>query len=458
MTHHGTAGSGKICQVRDGDPQRAIEEFAASLDALRRHAGTPSFARISSFSKKRRTVAKEAPSPLPLPKSTASDAVQGKRLPTIATVLAFVEACQLFADDAGMVTERARFDLANWQHRWREVRALRDGAQRPVTEMPEITGPQEDFGGADNIADEDTDVLRDEPLTVHSIPARYRDQTDLMIAHIARRAGIYSIELEAVLISEGQARRSAERAALGMLEDQVTHLGDVYDPPPLRRRNALLLADVYFEADAPFRAGENPENWEPEGDVLTKYVQALLAAEVEYHGPVRLNFTQKTQLAEVYEHIGFWMTGYGLYAHAAFAFQRAALLHYQLEDPAAQERCQLWLARALRRQLPLTRRLPGYVADLLCGYGYRPFRMLPWMVTYVALCAVLLIVTSDLSASTALQLSVLNFFRPAGLGDTEGLVPVGRAILMIESLVGALWVVIFAVLFSRRALRIGGNR
>ncbi|MFI1465464.1 ATP-binding protein [Nocardia carnea] len=109
----------------DDEAQQSIEDLAAALADLRIHAGKPSFARIQSLSKLRGSdsaVGKAAS----LPSTTASDAVRGKRLPSAATVLAFVDACRRAAYEDGIVIDSQRFEPAMWQQRWRMARDLQD--------------------------------------------------------------------------------------------------------------------------------------------------------------------------------------------------------------------------------------------------------------------------------------------------------------------------------------------
>ncbi|MFI6573995.1 hypothetical protein [Nocardia fluminea] len=110
--------------------QHAIAGFAAALAELRVESGKPSFATLHKLSEKLASEKSEDPRKKPggrrwaLPSSTACDAVKGTRLPALATVLAFVEACQLAAHEQGIPIAPSRFDATKWKHRWGAVANL----------------------------------------------------------------------------------------------------------------------------------------------------------------------------------------------------------------------------------------------------------------------------------------------------------------------------------------------
>lgn len=110
--------------------QQAIAGFAAALAELRVESGKPSFATLHKLSEKLAREKSEDPHKKPggrpwaLPSSTACDAVKGTRFPALATILAFVEACQLAAHEQGIPIASSRFDAAEWKHRWGAVANL----------------------------------------------------------------------------------------------------------------------------------------------------------------------------------------------------------------------------------------------------------------------------------------------------------------------------------------------
>ncbi|MFI9534134.1 hypothetical protein ACIG56_12900 [Nocardia fusca] len=430
-----------------GDTQRAIEDFAAALADLHSLAGKPSFARIQNLSKLRDTDS-FAGRAISLPSTTASDAIRGKRLPSIATVLAFVDACHRAAAEDGMVVDAARFDLPLWQQRWRAVRDLRDANAETATTGPENTGG----GGsaAQPVGDEEQ---------VRAIPVA-ADVRPLITEH----AQAYAHEVDTFRDEPHTRRQELEQRSLEKLHDMASLALECYDPPGARRiRNNLVLADIYFEAGAVLDVAsmsEQPDPHEPRKprpEVPAEYFAALLAAEVEFHGPVRLNYTEKSLLADLYERVGEWMLKYELFTHSAFAYKRAAIVHYQNEETAAQERCELASARARRAALPVGLRNLGMPsADLLGGFGYLPFRMLGWILAQLVLFTLLFVfVSGERSAATMVHAVIINFFSPLGLGDTSELSGAERLVLVIESFAGTLSVLVFVVLLARRFLRTG---
>lgn len=99
------------------DERRAIEEFTAELAAFRIDCGKPSFRRMESLTKKRNRgqVTGQA-----LPRATASDAINAKKLPAVAVVIAFVESCKDAAQEDGLVLNEhdpRRLTLW-WQSKW----------------------------------------------------------------------------------------------------------------------------------------------------------------------------------------------------------------------------------------------------------------------------------------------------------------------------------------------------
>ncbi|WP_062998499.1 hypothetical protein [Nocardia jinanensis] len=427
-----------------GGAQRAIEDFAAALADLRNHAGKPSFARIQNLSKLRDTDS-SAGRAISLPSTTASDAIRGKRLPSIATVLAFVDACRRAAVEDGMVVDAPRFDLAMWQQRWRAARDIRDAdTEAPTTD----TAGTDDSGLASDPTDDE------EPRRTATAGADVR-------ALITEYAQSYAQDVDGFYAEPRTHRRYLEEGSLEKLHDLVSLVLEVYDPPSTRRiRNNLVLADIYFEADSVrdvASVSPQPGATEPRPGIPAEYFAALLAAEVEFHGPVRLNYTEKSLLAEFYERAGEWMLKYGLFTHAAFAYRRAAIVHYQNEEAGQQERCELLSARSQCNALP-----PGFqklamsTVDILCGYGYLPARMLSWMVIQIIVFAALLVfLTGAVSVSTTVQAAFINYFTPLGIGDTGDFSGAAQLLLVIESFTGTLSVLVFAVLLARRFLRVG---
>lgn len=93
-----------------GAREELIEAFAEDLRQLRQDVGQPSFRDLESCADK---VGR------PLPRTTASDLVRGRRLPPKSNVvIAFVMACRHYAEKNGIpVPDRAR-EVHSWQDAW----------------------------------------------------------------------------------------------------------------------------------------------------------------------------------------------------------------------------------------------------------------------------------------------------------------------------------------------------
>lgn len=128
--------------------QQAIAGFAAALAELRVESGKPSFVALQRLSEKLAREKSEDPRKKPggrvraLPSSTAWDAVNGTRLPALATALAFVEACRLAAHEQGIPIAPSRFDATQWKHRWGAVANL-----HTLQPQPAPTDPLNDLDG-----------------------------------------------------------------------------------------------------------------------------------------------------------------------------------------------------------------------------------------------------------------------------------------------------------------------
>jgi hypothetical protein len=191
---------------------------------------------------------------------------------------------------------------------------------------------------------------------------------------------------------------------------------------------------------------------------------ALLAAEVELRGPLRLSRTQNIRLADTYEQLGHRLLSAELPGqkaktflpgHAAMALLRASGLHALNEDIDAQDRCGLALARARRTATyPAWRRSTGWASDLLCGYGYRPFQLLGWIAAQLLLFTVVLWLTTPIPITTSLHMCLINFLNPLGLGDLEEVGRAGRPLLIIEAYAGSVSTSVFFALLVRRWFRL----
>ncbi|MEU8894845.1 potassium channel family protein [Nocardia sp. NPDC048505] len=246
-----------------------------------------------------------------------------------------------------------------------------------------------------------------------------------------------------------------EEQLLDSMNTYVELLIDVY----VRARISAMGDRTVFE-QIYLTAAEEWKNVAAEPDLpnvekLKPLLSALLAAEVELRGPRRLSRTQSARLARVYESLGQGLLTMGLAAHAALAYLRGTELHRQKEDFAGQDRCGLALARARRQAVfPRWRRLPGWLSDLLCGYGFRPFWLLGWMAALLLIFAAGLWSTTSLPLSSAIHMVLVNFLNPVGFGDLDDVNTTGRILLIIESYSGIVLISVFFALLVRRWFRL----
>ncbi|MFJ9760460.1 caspase domain-containing protein [Streptomyces sp. NPDC101149] len=92
-----------------------VRRFASDLQALQASAGSPSFRDLERLAKLRGDT---------LPRSTAAEAVAGKRLPSIRTTMAFVDACIAHAETLSLLLSEDVRDIGRWQQRVIAARRL----------------------------------------------------------------------------------------------------------------------------------------------------------------------------------------------------------------------------------------------------------------------------------------------------------------------------------------------
>lgn len=259
---------------------------------------------------------------------------------------------------------------------------------------------------------------------------------------IARHAAAYTAELDADL--------HPERMVLDTFITHVEAILDDYDPPSARRRHSgsLVFPHLYAAARQP---AADEEGWRVPSAVLA----ALLAAEVEFRGPLRLSARQNTLLAEEYELIGAQLSAVRLHTHAALAFRRAMALYRVNEDDAAEDRCGLELARAGTRALPPgPRRWAGQGSYVLCGHGYRPSWLLGWVVLQMlAFTGIALLLDGGESVASTIYMGVTSFLNPPGWGDAENRGVAVPVLFVIEGWTGAVSMSVFFALLVRKWFR-----
>ncbi|RJO77947.1 hypothetical protein D5S18_06635 [Nocardia panacis] len=260
---------------------------------------------------------------------------------------------------------------------------------------------------------------------------------------ILRRAGKYADEVNDFVEGVG-----VELTLLDSFNAQVESVVYTFEPPTARRRgDSLVFASIY-------RAAKDFPTLEADRHVPAELIAALLAAEVEFRGPLRLSRTQTTLLAEVYERLGASFVGLGLPGHAVLSYRRASFLHRANEDTDAEDRCGLRLARARTSALPPGwRRWGPQLSDLLCGYGYQPFRLLGFIAVQLVVFTAILLLFAAQPVTETVYLSVTSYLNPAGVGDTVSSGPGGRTMLAVESWAGAVTMSVFFALLVRKWFR-----
>ncbi len=259
---------------------------------------------------------------------------------------------------------------------------------------------------------------------------------------IVRRADRYVEMLDEARL-DGR-MRVAEPGLLDRFERYAADVLDRYIPPGPRNRDSLVFADLYNQAAlAPAEDGEHST------------IAALLAAEVEVRGPLRLTPAQTLRLAEILERLGHRFARADLPLHAAFSFDRAGGLFLQVENHLARDRCLLAAHRARHRARGRgVRKILETISNLLCGYGYQPYRLLAW--AFVQLTALILILTIFFGVSlvTSVHMALTNYLNPLGFGDVDGLPDGAWALLIVESYAGAVSLSVFFALLVRRWFRL----
>ncbi|MBU3065792.1 hypothetical protein KO481_30240 [Nocardia sp. NEAU-G5] len=241
-----------------------------------------------------------------------------------------------------------------------------------------------------------------------------------------------------------------EPALLDTFDGHVEAVLAHFNPPVERRQTAgLVFANLYSAARKP---EDDEEGWR----VPSALLAAFLAAEAQFRGPLRLNTRQNALLAEEFEDLAAQLSALALPAHAARAYRRAAALYRIIEDNDAQDRCGLALSRARTRSLPRGgRKLLGQFSDVLCGYGYRPFRLLGWVgVQLVAFAVLGLALAGTPTATEAIYMAATCFLNPLGPGDTDHLHAAARPLFAIESWAGTVSMSVFFALLVRKWFRL----
>lgn len=273
-----------------------------------------------------------------------------------------------------------------------------------------------------------------------------------MTTRIVRHTAKYADQVADLLATPaGRRDPDAENQLIDEFNLHIEAIVASYDPPSSRRRgDSLVFRHLYAPVTSAQATGE------PAGEgVPMAYLTALLAADVEFRGPLRLSRTQRALLARVYERLGSCLRSAELPAHAALAYSRALNLHRDNEDDDAEDRCGLAKARAETAALrPRRRRVGRWISEWSCGYGYRPFRLLLWMAVQLAVFTAAITLTTGEALGDSAYLCMTNYLNPAGLGEARSLGGPAETLLVIEAYAGIVSVSVFFALLVRRWFRI----
>lgn len=282
------------------------------------------------------------------------------------------------------------------------------------------------------------------------MPDNSADQTPpavrSMIDLIGRQTAHYALRLDELGTVQDNGAPLTERNLLANFHQRVEQVVVEYE-----KSNVPLRGDALV-----FEQVHRPSPDDP--DVLhgrAASIRKLLALEVEFRGPRRLSGTQNMYLAELYEVLGGVLKKSGLPAHAALAYKRATYCFDVAEDVTAQDRCRLARARAKRQTMPRWRRIPGFISDMLCGYGFKPFQLLAWIAVQLILFTGLywILEGKELgrhSLADAAKVCFANYLNPM---DVENLNARAQVLLLVESWTGIIFLSVLFALLVRRWFR-----
>jgi len=238
-----------------------------------------------------------------------------------------------------------------------------------------------------------------------------------------------------------QRLRDEEVGLLRQFERYVTDILDRYPPPSSRHRENLVFAELYKAAVV----------ISPDGK-LRNLLIALMAAEVECRGPLPRTLAQSGRLAMIFEWIGTACGTEGLMLHAALAFERAAGIHLLLSQGPARDRC--LHAKARFSQRATKRGLSKAVLatwGVLCGYGYKPYRILFWVAIQIMMCTLGVALAVRRPIWQGIYLGFTNYLDPHGSGEMTAL---ATGLLVTEGYLSAMSLSVFFALLVHRWFRI----
>jgi hypothetical protein len=278
---------------------------------------------------------------------------------------------------------------------------------------------------------------------------------------LAAQIELLMVDLSDRLLNAGTAPkglREAEKESLATFEHVLSLALANYRPtPPTSRGIGRLvfqpLYDTVGEANRTYVEGKSSRR-----AFLGSAMAALMAAETESLGPLRLTRVQTGKLAGVLTQVGDALKRLDILTYAAEAYDRAARLHLDNDDHAARDRCLQLQASARHHALPRgRRRFVAMLNHVLFGYGFAPYRVLAWMVAQLVVASAILVALPRHGKNPGflgtLYIALQDFVNPMGLGDTEGLSRWSWTVLVVESYLGLMSSSVFFALLLRKWFR-----
>ncbi|WP_410870305.1 hypothetical protein [Nocardia sp. A7] len=267
-------------------------------------------------------------------------------------------------------------------------------------------------------------------------------QHDSVSDAIEDRAEDYAKRLDSSELAEIDSRNDLDIVIEALLDDSELLVRGRYS-------NKLRFGPLYEQAS---NVGPDDEPWR----IRKPLIAGLIAAEVEFRGPLRLSPTQNALLAGQFETLAAALARAELPAHAVRAWTGAMELYRRAHNSDAEDRCGLELARVRRATLaPGWKRGVSTTADLLCGYGYRPFRLLGWVVAQIALCTgIAVLLAGSKPLADVVYLGVLTFLNPLDPNNVTGMEPQAKVLFAVEACLGAVSMSVFFALLVRRWFRL----
>ena len=238
----------------------------------------------------------------------------------------------------------------------------------------------------------------------------------------------------------------SEEELLDLLDSCLPPLIYAFDtqvPPPRERGGTLALQKEFYE----WRGTTTGDLEARRAAVIRSY----LASETERRGQFRLSRSQNGRMAAHYDALGEEFLGLGLPGHAVLAFQVAADLYALLQQKSRRQRSLLSGRRAQHQARPKSAlRYVETFYDVVCGYGYQPFRLLGWMAATLAVFSVAVWLCGPAGYATSLHASAVDFLNPLTFGDLDSVLSgAAQALLIIESYIGTISMAIFFAFLVR---------